>query len=280
VNGFGDSSQDSAIGAASSPKSFNDLFRSTMNMQVENEVIDAFCIVGFWPKRNVDASPKKLLEWMDRYSIDRACVSHTRGILYEHDEGNRLTAEIASGNERFIGCMTVNPLKSFDPTPSLEMGKRLGLRMLTLFPDLCYAPFSPRQNHVKPIIEGAEELGLPVMIPGEGRLYTVTDMGEVAEEHADAVFLLRDIGYVQIAEFIATAKAVENIYLVLNKVNTPDCIELMAREIGADRIVYGSNAPLEYPKPVLEMIERAGISEEEKTLIKGGNMKRILRERR
>ncbi len=245
-------------------------------MQTKCEVIDAFCIVGFWPRRNVDISVTKLLEWMDKYSIDRACINHTRGILYEHDEGNRITAEIVSKETRLIGCAVINPLKTYNPRPSLEIGKKLGLKIISLFPDLTYAPFSPRQNHVKPIIEGAADLNFPIIIPGEGRLYTITDIGQLALEYPDVPFLLRDIGYVQISEFIATAKIVENLYLIINRINTPDCIELMVSELGAERLIYGSNAPLEYPKPILEMIEKSEISQKEKLLIKGENIKRIL----
>ncbi|RJS85998.1 hypothetical protein CW702_00200 [Candidatus Bathyarchaeota archaeon] len=246
-------------------------------MENAGNIVDAFCIVGFWPRRKVDISVNKLVEWMNKYSISKACINHTRGILYEHDEGNKITAEIVNREKRFIGCMTINPLKTFNPKPSLELGKELGLKILSLFPDLTYVPFSPLQNHVKQIIDGASELKIPVIIPCEGKLYTITDMGDIASRYPETTFMLRDVGYIQISEFIATAKKVENLYVIVNKLNTPDCIELMVREIGVERVLYGSGAPLEYPAPVLEMIEKADISKRDKALIKGGNILRIIR---
>lgn len=53
-------------------------------------------------------------------------------------------------------------------------------------------------------------------------------------------------------------------------------IEYFVKEIGAEKILFGTDSPMRDPRPQVGWLAYADISFEDKKLIFGGNMKRIL----
>ncbi len=57
---------------------------------------------------------------------------------------------------------------------------------------------------------------------------------------------------------------------------TNGTIEYMVKELGSERVLYGSDAPMRDPFPQFGWVVYADISEEDKKNILGRNMQRIL----
>jgi predicted TIM-barrel fold metal-dependent hydrolase len=56
----------------------------------------------------------------------------------------------------------------------------------------------------------------------------------------------------------------------------PQVFESVAKIVGADRILFGSDCPLLSPKRVMEQVESSGLSPESRSMILGGNAQRLL----
>ena len=67
-----------------------------------------------------------------------------------------------------------------------------------------------------------------------------------------------------------------NIMIETHELHAPGALELIANRVGADRIVFGSGAPTRSIASSLYYITSAGLSDDAKTAILGGNIARVL----
>ena len=79
------------------------------------------------------------------------------------------------------------------------------------------------------------------------------------------------------AEAIAAAHRSPNITLMTSAVMEPHWIRQAVRELGADRVVYGSNAPMVWPSTQLMVIRQAELTETEERKVLEGNAVRLYR---
>ena len=66
---------------------------------------------------------------------------------------------------------------------------------------------------------------------------------------------------------------------------TPSCgrqdrVEASVEAGGPDRVVFGTDLPLLHPAPFLSMVVHSRLTDQEKALILGGNMKRFMGEKK
>lgn len=105
------------------------------------------------------------------------------------------------------------------------------------------------------------------------------DIEELARLYPDlAIFMDHGARSFEIAvDYAALAKKYDNIYLQLTFTSvTWGSIEYLVKEAGAKKILFGTDSPMRDPRPQLGWLAYADISYEDKKLIFGGNMKRIL----
>ena len=101
---------------------------------------------------------------------------------------------------------------------------------------------------------------------------------KVAENYPDAIIILGHTGgeYDGVFEAIEVAKKHPNVYLdTASSRLYPDVIEMMVREVGAERILYGSDVPFISPVPQVGKIVYADISESDKEKILGLNTAKL-----
>lgn len=101
----------------------------------------------------------------------------------------------------------------------------------------------------------------------------------LAARYPNMAFLMAHSGqsYEVARSNVAVANAHPNVYLEITfTALTFGIIEFMVREAGADKVLYGSDAPMRDPAPQLAWVCYAKITEEDKRKILGGNMKKLL----
>jgi predicted TIM-barrel fold metal-dependent hydrolase len=82
-----------------------------------------------------------------------------------------------------------------------------------------------------------------------------------------------------LGEVLSVMKSDAKIYLETHMLNSPDVIELAVNEVGVERLVFGSSAPLKYFSSALMPILGSGLSDEQKGAILGGNIRRLITRR-
>lgn len=232
------------------------------------DILDASTLFGFWPKRQADTSLTTLLRLMAENGIGQACTLSARGIFYDFLEGNRETWEAARENPQLVPVGTVNPCRWIG---CLDEAQRLidqGAKLLRFFPQyqewhIGQAPFR------KLLREVLAPSGIALMIPAA---MGVTAIGEMAAK-IDNPVIIDALRYTAWAETAVVMQEVPNIHV---EMHLGAWLEWVKTEVGLDRIVFGSNAPLSYIPAAMAEIEYGAISGEEKSMILGGNLRRIL----
>jgi predicted TIM-barrel fold metal-dependent hydrolase len=235
---------------------------------VNRQIIDASTIFGFWPKRRADTALTTLLRLMEENSVSRACTISARGIFYDFVAGNQETWDAARAHSQLIPVGTVNPCRWIG---CLDEAQRLidqGVRLLRFFPQyqewhIGQAPFR------KLLREVLVPSGVPLMIPA---VLGVTAIGDMAADIRNPV-IIESMRYTHWAEAVVVMQEVSNVYV---ETHLGGWLEWVKAEVGTDRLVFGSNAPLSYIPTAKALIDHQMLDERDKALIFGGNLRRVL----
>ena len=101
---------------------------------------------------------------------------------------------------------------------------------------------------------------------------------KIALEHPGATLLLGHSGgeWDGLADALRVAGKCPNVYLdTASSLLYPGLVERMVEELGAEKILYGSDVPFLSPVPQIGKIVAAAIGEKEKRMILGGNAARL-----
>lgn len=103
-------------------------------------------------------------------------------------------------------------------------------------------------------------------------------IAKVAEKFPDLTFLMGHPVFSedQRAQAAAQVKEHANMLIDLAYQDDPKTCEFFVREVGADRVLYGSDAPYFEPAKVIASIEAADISAVDKDKVLGGNAARLI----
>lgn len=215
----------------------------------------------------------------DEAGID-VCVVFTGGVPADPREANAHLLREVKGEARILpGCLinpTMGPEASDDLKRSVDQGARTVKLMAAVHRYRLDAPC------VDPIMELAKSLGIPATIHSGSPLSGCSPeyIGDLAKRHPEVTIIMDHMGYREWVR-LAVQAAVENmnIYLgtTLIAAAEPITIKTIVREgqVGADRIVFGSNSPSGVATHGVNGIRNIGFTDEEAGLILGENFRRI-----
>jgi predicted TIM-barrel fold metal-dependent hydrolase len=235
------------------------------------EITDVSTIFGFWPKRKADIALDTLLSVMKEHDIARACTLSAEGVFYDFVQGNDDTLAAAAAHPELIPVGTVNLCRWLG---CMDEARRLvarGIKLFRFFPQ--YQEWTIGQAPFRKLLrEVLAPAGVALMIPSE---MGFTAIGDMAAQIANPV-IVESFRYASLAEALVVMQEVPNLYIETHLINSPNWVELLKAEVGVERIIYGSNAPLSYIKAATAQIEFAQVSAEDKALMFSGNLRRIL----
>jgi predicted TIM-barrel fold metal-dependent hydrolase len=212
-----------------------------------------------------------LLRLIDENEISRACTLSAEGIFYDFIAGNAQTLDACRRHPQLIPVATVNPNRWLG---CLEEARRLldaGVTLFRFFPQyqewhISEAPFRKLLDDV--LAPGGAVLMLPAVMG-------ISSIGALAKT-VDNAIIIEGFRYDKLAEAIVVMDEIGNVYIETHIINSPNFVELLKSEVGVDRLVFGSYAPLTYMGAALAPIQKADVSEADKTRILGNNLLRIL----
>jgi len=237
-------------------------------------IVDANTVFGSYPKRKIDASLKNLLKTLDLHGIEKVLTASLKGAFYSYEEGNGETLKACYMDERLIPLATVDPRRFLGGRREIENLVEQGFKGLRLFREFQGYPLD-----YSPVIEIAENmkgLGVPLLVPCN-EYGCITILSRLTADKDYPVIIL-GCTYSLLSEFIVSARRNRNLCVETRLLASTDAVEVLVEKIGASRLIFGSGILLEYFNASYRMIESAGISEEDKDLILGGNILRIIKE--
>ena len=193
-------------------------------------------------------TPQELLHRMDRAGIDMAVVFPFR---YENYD-NRYTYEAVKAHpDRFIGIKIHANAHSFKMTAVITLAD---------------------------IFDVAREYDLPVIAYSGDELVAVPHTFiPIAQAYPDVKIIMAHSGFMQnTPEAISVAKQCPNIYLA-HESGISGGLGQSVRELGAERVLMGTDSPYWDFEVQLKKIEVAVPDEQDRQKIKGGNIAKILK---
>jgi len=226
-----------------------------------------------------------LLEFADRMGVERLCIS--MGMNWSHDpspedlrkQNDDVLRAVKKFPERAFGFVYLSPMHVEVSLVELDRcvrdGPMVGVKIWVA--QHCNAP------ELDPIVRRATELNAIILqhtylkttgnLPGES---TPSDLAELARRHPDATFICGHTG----ANWeigIPAIRDCKSIYADLcGSDPTAGFTEMAVRELGAERVLYGSDAGGRSFASQLAKVYGAEIPERVKKLILGENLKRLL----
>lgn len=138
---------------------------------------------------------------------------------------------------------------------------------------------------VSPFLDFAGGEKLPVMVHC-GRWQEMSSYAfalEAASKHPQVSFILSHMGgdtpELEMATIRETKVArLSNVYLGIEGVREYWAVERAIGELGAERVIFGSDYPLGHPKMYLGLVDALRISDGQRALVLGANILRLLGE--
>ena len=227
----------------------------------------------------------KILRLADRAGFDKLFVTEDIALKYDMPEGNRQLGEaLKRYPDRLIGYVSI-PSARYGQAAVEEIqhcyevygmkGVKMVHRVSGLGSYHIITSFDEPQMY--PIVEKAAELGMPLLLHA-----TPEECGALSQRVPEAIIIMAHSGGCPTAwgdwpKAIETAKRCPNIYLdTASSQVDMGYIEAAVEAVGAERVVFGTDLPLLDPFTQLAKVTGADLTEEDKGLILGGNIARLI----
>lgn len=236
-----------------------------------------------WNLPVMDGSGESVLETMDHCGLNISCISSMRSLSADLRGGNEEIARaVESHPERYIGTAVFNPHYPEDSLKELEryFGQP-GFGMMKVHPEFhSYAMDGPEYDRAWAF---AAERKIPVLVHswGEGKGVDHPSLAaNVAARHPEVRLVLGHSGGTPagVQAAIAVAREHPNIYLdTATSMAYRGVLEFLTSSVGAERVVFGTDAIYLADAPQIARVAAADIAEGDKHKILGGNLLGLLR---
>ncbi len=220
-------------------------------------------------------SAAEIVRRLDLAGVDKAVIfpfnnpHPTEGFK---SANNYIAKAVADFPSRLIGFGRVDPTNPAGAVQEVErIGADLNLAGIKLHPRA--QEFMPDHPGLLAVLKKMSELDLVVVFDSGSAFAPWPEMAELANKFPDIPMIM---AHMRQGDYIDAAKSAPNIYLGTTKVQ-PKLIVDAVKEIGADRIISGSDSPYVSIEAEINKIRSLdGLSESDKSNMLGLNMARIL----
>lgn len=248
------------------------------------EIWDGHCHISGYSGTPAERVGKQL-DVADRMGVDKLCIYmgtsfHTEPTPEQLIEANNQILEaVAAWPDRVFGWVYLSPAHLETSLAELERcvanGPMVAIKL--------WVAQNCDTFEADAIVKRAEALKAPIFqhtwdkitgnLPGESN---ASDLARLASRHPDATFICGHTG----GDWETGTRAIrphKNIYADLGGGDpTAGYTEMVVRELGAERVLYGSDIPGRSFGSQLAKVFGAKISEAEKAMILADNLKRVL----
>src|SRR5438552_11960522 len=228
----------------------------------------------------------QLIKYADRMGLARLCVY--MGMKWSYDpwpeefrkENDEVVQALSHWHDRAFGFVYVNPKHVKESLAEIDrcirdgpmVGVKLWVARRANAPEL--DPIIERATELKAVVFQHTWLKITGNLPGESTPMEVT---ELAARHPSATIVCGHSGG-DWERGLRAIRSHKNIHAELGGGDpTAGFTEMAVRELGAERVIYGSDVGGRSFASQLAKVFGAGIAESAKRLILGENLKRLLR---
>ncbi|NQT17107.1 MAG: amidohydrolase [Planctomycetes bacterium] len=232
-----------------------------------------------------EESIARLLRYADRMGIERLIVFMGYPFVADPSpeeirrQNDQVLRAVDHSGGRAFGFVYLNPKHTEESLKELDRcvrdGPMVGVKL--------WVALRCHDKKLNPIVERASQLEAPVLqhtwlkttgnLPGES---TPEDMARLAARHPKAAFIAAHVGG-NWENGVRAVRATENVVAEICGCDpTAGMVEMAVRELGAERVMYGSDFGGRSYASQLAKVYGADLPESARRLILGGNIRRML----
>ena len=236
------------------------------------QIIDANTIFGPCPRTTADISIDRLVAATKSHGVAKSLTLSTLGIFHSYADGNKETTSQCQGKPELLPAATIDPRGYFPGMKLISALISQGFRLFRFFPGeqdwpLDHAVFEDILNELEPT-------AVPVMI-NAGCTGDASALGRTlgGKQHP---LILEGVVFETLAEAVSVMKKHGNIFVETHGLTAPGALRFLVEQVGADRIIFGSDCPRSSLAGALRYIQESGISDQDKEHVLGGSIIRLL----
>lgn len=248
-------------------------------------MIDVNVGCGNWPFRPTkynDAA--KLEEWLSSKGITKACAYPLEAIFWpDPQEANELRLPSLSASSFFIPSAVINPtLANYMENYRICRGE-WGVPLIRLFPFYHVYDFDNPDFLALAEQLAADGVAMAIYCRVEDKRQRNPMLIEPVDIPLSAVVRVAErFPELQVISMGVTAVGqkgvvLPNLYLETSHCDGDDPLEIALRVFSAERVVFGSNAPMFYPLPNILKIQRSSAPAAAREAVLTHNAQRLLR---
>lgn len=251
-------------------------------------IFDVNAFIGKWPYWPIAASTgAEVNALLSEWGVHQAAICSTRSLFVNWEDGNVETErEAAASGGALLPMACLGPLdlshKLPDKTYDFDAYAARGFRGVRLYPQHhSYHPLY--EASVELILEDAAQRGWPVMLPLRVIMnwgVPMLDIGVMAAlitRHPKVNWILAGINYLfELQMAVSMMRRFERVHLETSCIMGFEAISKTVRQVGAERLLFGSGSPLQNGAGVVAKIAHANISDAAREAIFSLNARRLL----
>jgi predicted TIM-barrel fold metal-dependent hydrolase len=249
-------------------------------------IIDAHAHIGTMDgrSRHFGSAPTNftaddMIALMDRNGVDKVVVNPFGRMLNEQDFEDKNQTIVKAANkypERIVPFAKVNPWLDNCVGLFEKAVREWGCKGLKLHP--ISDAFQANDDLVYPLVEASARFRVPIQIHSHQPGSQPALIGDLADRFPDVTFIMAHMGMSLYKDAIFVARLLKNVILETSAQPwTHRICRLVIDQIGSDRLVWGSDAPLHHQEIEMMKVKMSALNEDEKKKVLGENIARILR---
>lgn len=220
-------------------------------------------------------SAEELAGIMRQAGIDQALVFHAESKEYHPAVGNRRLQDELRGFPNLHACWCVLPGQTKEMPPArelVEIMRQSGVRAARVYPNT--HNWSLSEWSCGDLLSALEEQAVPLFIDFEEA--SCDALHSLCRNHPRLPVVLAGAPFRLSRMVYALLAGTSNLYIDTSQFQLHCGIEDLTLEFGAERLLFGTFTPHFSPGPSVMAVKYARISDEEKGMIAGGNLRRLL----
>ena len=238
---------------------------------------DANCCLGKLsvPMPDCICTAAELASLMEQAGVDEALVYHALSREYSPAVGNHRILEETGGHDNLHPCWTLLPHHTGEMPPAdglVEQMTGMGVRAARVFPKA--HNWTLAEWCAGDLLRALEQAAIPLFLDCDQ-----TDWNQVhslACEHPGLTFVLTGVPFRLSRQVYALLAETSNVCMETSLFQLHGGIEDVCAKFGAARLLFGTAAPHFKMAPSVMAVRYAGISENDKAMIAGGNLRNLL----
>jgi len=224
------------------------------------------------PEQFLDAGG--LLAEMDRAGIERALVHHAWSVEWDPAEGNAALAREIAAEDRLYPCLAGLPSATRELPPPREFARQVRdlHGAVRLFPT--QHTYLLTETSVGHLLDALSFEGVPALMDIAQTNWR--EVGELLARHPALNLIVLNAYYRIDRQLYPLWERFGNLHLDCGSYGVHRGVEAVCARFGAERLLFGTDLPVHEVGGPMALVTGAAISDDEKQLIAGGNLRRML----